>query len=176
MSRTTMETAYLLLAAEGYLIAKPQSGYYVTDIAKARQYSGEKKEKGEKPREAVRYDFVSASVDKESFRFEVWRRYMKSALRQDSRLLSYGEPQGEADFREVLGKYLLEKRNVLCSSEQIVIGAGVQSLLHILCPWWLAERKWPFTIPVSVRERLSLKTTDFPWPKITGKKEPDSTT
>ena len=147
ISRTTMETAYLLLAAEGYLIAKPQSGYYVTDIAKARQYSGEKKEKGKKPREAVRYDFVSASVDKESFRFEVWRRYMKSALRQDSRLLSYGEPQGEADFREVLGKYLLEKRNVLCSSEQIVIGAGVQSLLHILCPLVAGRKKVAFYNP-----------------------------
>ena len=33
MSRTTMESAYLLLAAEGYIVSKPQSGYYVTDIA-----------------------------------------------------------------------------------------------------------------------------------------------
>ena len=33
ISRTTMESAYLLLAAEGYIISRPQSGYYVTDIA-----------------------------------------------------------------------------------------------------------------------------------------------
>ena len=29
LSRTTVETAYLMLAAEGYIAAKPQSGYYV---------------------------------------------------------------------------------------------------------------------------------------------------
>ena len=34
-SRTTVETAYLMLAADGYLYSRPQSGYYVTDIALA---------------------------------------------------------------------------------------------------------------------------------------------
>ena len=42
MSRTTMENAYMLLAAEGYIVSRPQSGYYVTDIA-------EKPEEGRKP-------------------------------------------------------------------------------------------------------------------------------
>ena len=36
------------------------------------------------------------------FRFDLWQRYIKSALRQSDRLLSYGEPQGEADLRQVL--------------------------------------------------------------------------
>ena len=36
MSRTTMENAYMLLAAEGYIVSRPQSGYYVTDIAAGR--------------------------------------------------------------------------------------------------------------------------------------------
>ena len=33
LSRTTIENAYLQLAADGYIIARAQSGYYVTDIA-----------------------------------------------------------------------------------------------------------------------------------------------
>ncbi len=41
MSRTTMENAYMLLATEGYIVSRPQSGYYVTDIA-------EKQEEGRK--------------------------------------------------------------------------------------------------------------------------------
>ena len=82
----------------------------------------------------MRYDFASSNVDRESFRFDLWRRYMKNALRQDERLLSYGEPQGEREFREVLAGYLQENRSVVCAPEQIVIGAGVQSLLHVLCP------------------------------------------
>ena len=135
MSRTTMESAYLLLAAEGYIISKPQSGYYVTDIAEKQRKqvtvrASQKKEVEEK----ILYDFATSNVDKESFRFELWRRYMKSALRQDERLLSYGEPQGELEFREVLCQYLQKERNVICSPEQIVMGAEVQSLLHILCP------------------------------------------
>lgn len=141
MSRTTMESAYLLLAAEGYIISKPQSGYYVTDIAQKQKKKvtiTSMRKEHEKPR--ICYDFVTSSVDRESFKFEVWRRYMKSALRQDERLLSYGEPQGEQDFREVLCEYLQKERSVVCDPDQIVIGAGVQSLLNILCPL-LAERR-----------------------------------
>lgn len=143
MSRTTMENAYLLLAAEGYILSKPQSGYYVTDIAKRqKEHQGilEKQTEGSK----IRYDLTTLSVDKNSFRFDLWRRYMKSALRQDERLLSYGEPQGELEFREVLCDYLRRERSVVCSPEQIVIGAGVQSLLHILCPLLPKNRKIVF--------------------------------
>lgn len=135
MSRTTMESAYLLLAAEGYIVSKPQSGYYVTDIAEKQRKQVEVRTHQKKSEEdKILYDFATSNVDKESFRFELWRRYMKSALRQDERLLSYGEPQGELEFREVLSQYLQKERNVVCTPEQIVIGAGVQSLLHILCP------------------------------------------
>lgn len=140
ISRTTMESAYLLLAAEGYIMSRPQSGYYVTDIARKQNLAAEEKRKHRyKKDDEIIYDFVSSGVDKESFHFELWRRYMKSALRQDERLLSYGEPQGELEFREVLCKYLQQKRGVICTADQIVIGAGVQSLLHILCPM-LKER------------------------------------
>lgn len=92
------------------------------------------------------YNFASASVDRETFRFELWRRYIKSALRQDERLLSYGEPQGEYDLREVLCRYLQNNRNVVCTPEHIVIGAGVQSLLHILCPLIEGRKKLRFII------------------------------
>lgn len=37
LSRTTIESAYLQLAADGYIIAKAQSGYYVTDIGEKRK-------------------------------------------------------------------------------------------------------------------------------------------
>ena len=131
LSRTTIENAYLQLAADGYIISRAQSGYYVTDIASHPLPSPSP----QTPKTtSYRYDFASSGVDRESFRFDLWRRYIKSALRQDERLLSYGEPQGEADFRHALAEYIQVRRNVLCSPEDIVVGAGVQSLLHILCP------------------------------------------
>ena len=143
LSRTTIENAYLQLAAEGYIISKAQSGYYVTDIADRQHTSVRKTEKHAQT--PCRFDFASSGVDRESFRFDLWRRYIKSALRQDERLLSYGEPQGEADLRDTLADYVRERRNVLCSGEDIVIGAGIQSLLHILCP--LLEQRQTVSFP-----------------------------
>lgn len=138
LSRTTIETAYLQLAADGYIIARAQSGYYVTDIARKQHSLPHEKH----PQDTVPciYDFASSGVDRESFRFDLWQRYIKSALRQDERMLSYGEPQGEKDFREVLADYIRERRNVICSPDDIVVGAGIQSLLQILCPL-IHERK-----------------------------------
>ena len=134
VSRTTVEVAYLQLAAEGYVVAKPQSGFYASSL----EYPLEPGEPQVHPRSHqaapdIRYDFASASVDAESFDFALWRRYIKSALRADGRLLTYGEPQGEPDLRAALCSYVAKSRNVVCSPEQIVVGAGVQSLLHILC-------------------------------------------
>lgn len=161
VSRTTMEAAYMLLAAEGYIISKPQSGYYVTEMAEKQKEQMEQKVAIRERKQLVKYDFVSSSVDQESFKFDLWRRYMKSALRQDARLLSYGEPQGELEFREVLAGYLRETRSVVCSPEQIVIGAGVQSLLHILCPM-LKERKYvTFHNPNFIQGTAVFKDYDF---------------
>ncbi len=132
ISRTTAENAYLQLSADGYVIPKPNSGYYVTEISlKKREH--EKISKNEEKKNRIIYNFSSASADPESFNFDLWRRYIKSALRQDKRLISYGEEQGEYELRKVLAEYLLNKRNAVCSAENIVVGAGVQSVLHILC-------------------------------------------
>lgn len=131
VSRTTAEAAYFQLCADGYIISKPQSGYYVTDL-----YFRPQEKKPAVPAikaQPIRYDFSSLSADRESFDFDLWRRYLKSALRQDGRMLSYGEVQGEYDLRTAVAQYIAEQRNVVCTAENIVIGAGVQSLLHILC-------------------------------------------
>ena len=131
LSRTTIETAYLQLAADGYIMAKAQSGYYVTEIASHHHMSSQPDRRDEIH---YHYDLASSGVDRESFRFDLWSRYMKSALRQDERMLTYGEPQGETDFREALAAYIRERRNILCSPDDIVVGASFQSLLQILCP------------------------------------------
>ncbi len=129
VSRTTVQNAYFTLAADGYIFSEPQSGYYVS-----RQGSGNTvKTEAAMPQEAIKFDFTSSSADAESFDFNLWRRYMKNALRQDERLLSYSEAQGEPELREAIAEYIYEKRNVAASPDRIVIGAGVQSLLGILC-------------------------------------------
>lgn len=131
VSRTTAEAAYFQLCADGYIVAKPKSGYYVTDLYFRKPQKKSVSAAVQKPE--IRFDLSAVSADRQSFDFTVWRRYLKSALRQDDRLLSYGAAQGEPDLREAVAQYITEKRNVACTPDSIVIGAGVQSLLHILC-------------------------------------------
>ncbi|MBP5453153.1 MAG: PLP-dependent aminotransferase family protein, partial [Lachnospiraceae bacterium] len=63
---------------------------------------------------------------------KLWTRYMKSALRQEDRLLSYADSQGEEDLRIEIANHIRKTRNIICSKEDIVIGAGYQNLLQIL--------------------------------------------
>lgn len=128
VSRTTIQNAYFALAEDGYIISEPQSGYYVSYRSPKKQNETPRKEKNR-----IIYNFSGTAADRESFDFDIWRRHMKAALRQNERLLSYSEPQGEEELRNAVSEYILEKRNVAASADRIVIGAGVQSLLHVLC-------------------------------------------
>lgn len=129
VSKTTIQNAYFELQADGYVIASPKSGYYVTEQKNIVQKVTAHTEENSK----ILYDLKSGDADEESFDVKLWQRYIKSALRQEERLLSYGDVQGETDLREVLSDYIRAKRNVSASADRIVVGAGVQSLLYILC-------------------------------------------
>lgn len=171
MSRTTVESAYMMLAAEGYILSRPQSGFYVTELpgeGVRRNWEIQTK-KEQKPE--IQFDFASSNVDKNSFQFELWRRYVKSALRQDERLLSYGEPQGEYELREALCSYLNRHRNVICSPEHIVVGAGVQSLLHVLCPMIKQRKKAAFFNPDFRQGRTIFEDYGFEISVITQKEK-----
>lgn len=139
VSKTTVEQAYLCLCDDGYILPKSQSGYYVSKrVSLPKKQEIQSNSKSEKSK--IIYDFSSAGVDEEVFDMNIWRRYVKSALRQTERLLFYGEPQGEIDLRREIAAYARETRNCVCSEENIVIGAGVQTLLNILCPLVKAKK------------------------------------
>ena len=132
VSKTTVELAYQQLAAEGYVLPRPQSGYYVAALTPL-SVRPTPSFLTSTPTPPPRFDLASTSLDRDGFDFTLWQRYLKSALRSRERLLSYGEPQGEYDLRLAVSHYAAESRAVACAPEQIVVGAGVQSLLHLLC-------------------------------------------
>ena len=129
VSKTTVQSAYFALQADGYVIASAKSGYYVTE----QKSQNEKHIVSDVKHKAIKYDFKSGDADAECFDIKLWQRYIKNALRQENRLLSYGDVQGEADLRYALSDYIRAKRNVTASPDRIVVGAGVQCLLAILC-------------------------------------------
>lgn len=128
LSVTTVQNAYFELCADGYIISKEKSGYFVTHIAdKAENKQIKSKAK------SAKYDLTGGIADSDVFDISLWQRYIKSALRQKERLLSYSQPKGEYDLRCAVSEYIREKRNVTASPDRIIIGAGVQPLLQLLC-------------------------------------------
>lgn len=127
VSVTTVQSAYFELCADGFIIAHSRSGYFVSNIA-----HNPPAEKHVDVQNNIIYDLSGGIADEESFDFALWQKYIKSALRQSDRLLSYSEPKGEYDLRCAIAQYIKEKRNVITSPDRIIIGAGMQPLLHIL--------------------------------------------
>lgn len=130
ISRTTVETCYGQLIAEGYLESRPQKGYYVVDLLFPRSAPVTPSLFPEQ--QAVQYDFANNYVDATTFPAAVWRRHLNQVLRDNEALSRYGDPQGEAELRRALADYSHESRGVLCTPEQVIVGAGVQNLLEIL--------------------------------------------
>lgn len=136
LSKTTVEGAYQQLVVEGYIDARPRSGYYVNPIevqAVGKEEVPPWQKKKKDSQEGPQFDFWNDNVPIDSFDFSLWRRYLNKVLSAESeRFLAFGSPQGEWDLREAITRYVRRSRGVICSPDQIVIGAGVQSLLGIL--------------------------------------------
>ena len=132
VSRTTVENAYFALQAEGFLLSSDRSGYYVS-LKAGTKHAAPKPARDFTGKVKPRFDLSSGDADLESFDVALWHRYINAALRQKERLCSYSEPQGEEDLREAIAEYIRGKRNVIADRDQIVIGAGVDTLLDILC-------------------------------------------
>ncbi len=134
VSKTTVEAAYVQLETEGYIYSVAQSGFFVAEISRlSTEKTVTAVPEKEQFQPKIIYDFTSSAADEESFDFNLWQRYIKSALRTGERLLSYGDPQGEEDLRKALCNYVSKARGIICNENQIVVGAGVQNLLSLLC-------------------------------------------
>lgn len=140
VSLTTVQSAYFELCADGYIIAQSKSGYFVSDNVHSHPA-----EEQVDVQSNIIYDLSGGLADEESFDFLLWKKYIKSALRQSERLLSYSQPKGEYDLRCAISQYIKEKRNVITSPDRIIIGAGMQPLLHILCS--LLDKKLCVSFP-----------------------------
>ena len=135
VSRTTVESAYQQLCVEGYLKSRPQRGYFVAggrrqDDASFHHIPPVRQEEIRVP---VRCDFGTDRIDSGNADITLWKRHIRDVLNRPDSIVSYGLPQGELALREALSAYAYRARGVRALPEQIVIGAGIQPLLTILC-------------------------------------------
>lgn len=134
ISKTTVESAYNQLCVEGYIKNIPQKGYYVeADINLSGTGSKNINLNYTSAKEKIyKYDFGSRKIEYSSGLTD-WKKSVKNILNKEYLLKSYGEQQGEFILRKALEKYSFAVRGVNSAAENIVIGAGTQSLLYILC-------------------------------------------
>lgn len=136
VSRSTVELAYEQLVSEGYIEAKPYRGYFVCDVSELYDFDIMSEEdpeikKVQKPKRKI--DFSPNEIDLEHFPFGTWRKVSKNILSEDnSELFRAGEGAGEVLFRESICHYLYQSRGVLCTTDQIIVGAGNEYLLMLL--------------------------------------------
>ena len=140
LSRTTVEAAYQILIDQGYVDNLPNRGYqvaaYVPQEARAETVPANGKAKP-----AVRYNFSNNYIDTSTFDTVLWRRCLNAVLRDPPSIAGYGDPQGEPELRQVLARYSYASRGVVCRPEQILVGAGLQTLLLVLLPLLPLEQK-----------------------------------
>ena len=148
VSRATVETAYDLLRAEGYVDARPRSGYYVEDYLTTPtagpsiacpctgqaavpcphglHANSSTEDKAEKRPPSL---FSTSAVDVSLFPYASWAKLYKEVVYNSPELLQRGDPRGEAPLREALARMLSEYRGVRCAPEQLVVGSGMETLM-----------------------------------------------
>ncbi len=133
VSVNTVDAAYGQLLSEGFVEARPRSGYYVQPIGQIQRLPPPPQAavSADAPRDGVRVDFAPGDIAREKFPFTVWNRLLKGAM-DDPASLRRAEPQGDPGLRRAVAAYLHAARGVNCGPDQVVIGAGSDSLLSLL--------------------------------------------
>ena len=137
VSVNTVDAAYQMLAAEGYLEARERSGFYVQEylaLPESAAPAEPPKAEAVPKQRPIRYDLSTRGVDPGLFPFRTWARLQKELLYSSPELLTHGDAQGDLALRQALAGYLEEYRGVRCGAHQIVVGAGLEYLLGLLAP------------------------------------------
>lgn len=141
VSRNTIDTAYYQLLAEGYIDTAPKSGFYVCDLnlsdSGITSFVPSKSETASLQKQGtsqpnIDYDFSPFAVDLSHFPYSIWKKLSKKVLDEENDLFLSGHPDGDLALREAICHYVSLSREVHCTPEQILIGAGADYLLQML--------------------------------------------
>ncbi len=146
VSIITIQNAYGLLISEGYIYSIEKKGFFITDISDFTTKTNERSLVSESEQPVVSsfsskqtvdskllYDFSSNTTSSQNFPFALWSHTMRQILNSgDEKLLTRTGIKGALELRRAISVWLKEFRNMSVDPEQIVIGAGAESLYSIL--------------------------------------------
>lgn len=137
ISVNTVDMAYQMLAAEGYVDARERSGFVANRLG-GRQVpppglaSPVREEEPQAAEPAWRYSFSTAGIDPALFPRKTWNRLFREVLAGEDALYDRGEAMGDEVLRRAVAGYLQSYRGVKCGPGQIACGAGLEVLTGML--------------------------------------------
>jgi GntR family transcriptional regulator / MocR family aminotransferase len=149
IARSTVVAVFEQLAAEGYVVARMGSGYFVPPLLAKLPPPGGRAIEADRPRPVARQaallrklmpplrgqprPFDLGFVEIDGRFIATWKHLASRALSGRSRLSwSYGDPRGEETLRRAIAEYLTAARGVRCVPEQIVVTTGTQQGLSLV--------------------------------------------
>ncbi len=128
VSTVTVETAYRMLADEGYIAARERSGCYVRAVIPAPGPAAPR------DREPMRLlpeeEPAPAEAD---FPYSLWFKTLRRVMSdQGSRLVARSPNEGCAVLRNAIARYLLRYRGMYAQPERIVVGSGSEQLYEFV--------------------------------------------
>jgi len=137
VSRNVVMNAFDQLLAEGYLLARVGSGTYVaSDAAFApARLPAPSPVRGTTHRQLRpdRIDFRSGLPELSRFPVTAWQRLSREVWNGLTPAdLSYGNPEGRAELRLEIARYLGAHRGVRCHPDQILVTAGTTQAIGIV--------------------------------------------
>lgn len=147
VARNTVVAAYDLLAAEGYLVARPGARPQVAEFARRRSRPARTGADESRFAPAWRTPFLQppparvlpehsfrlGTPDHRHFPHDVWRRLMAQALRKSAREpFAYAPSQGIAALREAIAQHVAFARAVACSADDVIVTSGAQQAFDLI--------------------------------------------
>ena len=129
VSVVTAENAVAQLIAEGYIVAKERSGYFIRYSGNGAAPPPEKTE----TREEIPEESEPVSGAASLFPFTVWAKLMRTViLEQNTRLLNPVTNGGVYELRAAVSDYLYRCRGMKVRPNQIIIGSGTEYLYNLI--------------------------------------------
>ena len=135
-ARNTVEQAYHLLTQEGYVEARPGSGYVVQNVAYLQPTAtapacavlwGA-------PERPIRYDFTYGDLEPGTFPAAAWRAITDDILLSVESVGcdAYNDPYGEEALRVAIAWRIATQRNINCTPGQVIVQGGTQTSVQNL--------------------------------------------
>ena len=119
----TVETAYAMLADEGYIESKERSGYFVCKIdALVKSVKSEH----------INIEYLDENAEcgeKYDFEYSLWFKTIRKVISEKGERLFVKSPDmGCAVLRNAICDYLLRHRGMISKPQNIIIGSGAEQL------------------------------------------------